>query len=192
MLSSNWMDQFSKLYVDYGIPRQDLVSQKQQPQTRTSVSTSAQDTKEAKDVSSALIRQMENDPDPKFQRSKFLHFVQKLNSGALVIEGDQVPMLHASSQYPMGRILFFQVKEGNVTEQWATEFASQYARGQEQHGAEGQMQGPLAWEDIFRNAGAVPIGLWTGCLTCIVLYSHRRREPTNRCRCLRRWLVRQQ
>ena len=93
------MDQFSNLYMDYGVPHQEAFSQKQTPQTMPSMATSTQDNKETKDVSSALIRQMENDPDPKFQRSKFLHFVQKLNSGALVIEGDQVPTLDACPLY---------------------------------------------------------------------------------------------
>lgn len=42
----------------------------------------------------ALIQQMENDPDPKFRNSKFLQFVQKLNNGEFVIEGNQVNPFH--------------------------------------------------------------------------------------------------
>lgn len=88
-LAKDWTDAFAKLSLQR--PEADWVSAFSNLQHVPETSqASVQDSNETKDISSALIQQMANDPDPKFRNSKFLQFVQKINSGALVIEGDQV------------------------------------------------------------------------------------------------------
>lgn len=91
-LDQTWLEDFTKLTMRPNfVPENDWVSSfSEQQQAAQTASESLQDSSEAKDISSALIQQMANDPDPKFRNSKFLEFVQKLNSGELVIEGDNV------------------------------------------------------------------------------------------------------
>eukprot|EP00210_Caulerpa_lentillifera_P005692 g5444.t1 len=93
----DWVQEFNKMSVGFGLD-QNRVQSEAIPEQQ---SMEQDFTKEETDnISSALIEQMSKDPDPKFRNSKFLQFVKMLNSGELVIEGDQVETKTTTNSNP--------------------------------------------------------------------------------------------
>lgn len=113
----HWAEEFQQQQVD-GWANQ-FTEEQSKVSTRDIVRDREAEQQLSREQSRVLAETIAQNPDPKFQNSKFLQFVSKMSRGELIVEDNQVKPNEAEWANE-----FASTQQANANEQWAAEFTA--------------------------------------------------------------------
>eukprot|EP00250_Pteridium_aquilinum_P005263 c15385_g1_i1 orf=213-2492(+) len=113
----HWAEEFQQQQAD-GWARQ-FTEEQSKVSTRDFVKDQDAEHRLTREQSRLMAETLAQNPDPKFQNSKFLQFVSKMSRGEIIVEDNQVKANEADWANE-----FASTQQPNANEQWAAEFTA--------------------------------------------------------------------